>query len=331
MPAAGRNRGSATTTSAAPARAADFPAPAEGFGIVITGGTKGVGYAMAREFLARGDRVCICGRSQIRVDNAVKALRAEFPGRCVAGAACDVTDPRDVDDFGDFAASTVGTIHHWLNNAGMVSARETLLDVEPSEVVRVCNTNLTGAVLCCQKAAKIMVRQRAPKTSSSSSKNASVPFHVYNFGFSTWGASFSKSTCTHKATKRGLSQLTTSLVEELASANVETVGVHQLSPGMVLTDLLLEGAEPVAKRFFNVLAEEPETVAKDLVPKIRNTFTKTSAVEFLTLQDAVFRVVFGVPQILNGGKFFDGDGVRVAREGELYKPNGVRLLYEEMK
>jgi hypothetical protein len=34
---------------------------------------------------------------------------------------------------------------------------------------------------------------------------------------------------------------------------------------------------------------------------------------------------------LNGGKFFDGDGVRVAREGELYKPNGVRLLYEEMK
>jgi hypothetical protein len=128
-----------------------------------------------------------------------------------------------------------------------------------------------------------------------------------------------------------LSQLTTSLVEELASANVETVGVHQLSPGMVLTDLLLEGAEPVAKRFFNVLAEEPETVAADLVPKIRNTFTKTSAVEFLTLQDAVFRVVFGVPQILNGGKFFDGDGVRVAREGELYKPNGVRLLYEEMK
>ena len=136
MPAAGRNRGSATTTSAAPARAADFPAPAEGFGIVITGGTKGVGYAMAREFLARGDRVCICGRSQIRVDNAVKALRAEFPGRCVAGAACDVTDPRDVDDFGDFAASTVGVIHHWLNNAGMVSARETLLDVEPSEVGR---------------------------------------------------------------------------------------------------------------------------------------------------------------------------------------------------
>ena len=289
---------------------------------------------MAREFLARGDRVCICGRSQIRVDDAVKALRSEFPGRCVAGAACDVTDPRDVDDFGDFAASTVGTIHHWLNNAGMVSARETLLDVEPSEVVRVCNTNLTGAVLCCQKAAKIMVRQ-APKVGSASSRRDSasphVPFHVYNFGFSTWGASFSRSTCTHKATKRGLSQLTVSLAAELAAANVDTVGVHQLSPGMVLTDLLLEGAEPVSKRFFNVLAEEPETVAEDLVPKIRNTNSKTSAVEFLTLPNAVFRVVTGVPQILGGGRFFDRHGNRVAVEGEAYKPNGVRMLYEEMK
>ena len=311
-----------------PAGAADFPAPAEGFGIVITGGTKGVGYAMAREFLARGDRVCICGRSQIRVDDAVRALRSEFPGRCVAGAACDVTDPRDVDDFGDFAASTVGTIHHWLNNAGMVSARETLLDVEPSEVVRVCNTNLTGAVLCCQKAAKIMVRQ---SSRGSASGFQHVPFHVYNFGFSTWGASFSRSTCTHKATKRGLSQLTVSLAAELAAANVDTVGVHQLSPGMVLTDLLLEGAEPVSKRFFNVLAEEPETVARDLVPKIRNTDSKTSAVEFLTLPDAVFRVVTGVPQILGGGRFFDRDGNRVAVEGEAYKPNGVRMLYEEMK
>ena len=138
---------------------AEKPAPPEGFGVVITGATKGVGYALAREFLARGDRVCICGRSATRVDAAVAALRAEFPGACVAGARCDVTDPRDVDAFGDYAASTVGVVHHWLNNAGMVSSREPLFDVEPAEVVRVCNTNLTGAVLCCQKAIRLMRRQ----------------------------------------------------------------------------------------------------------------------------------------------------------------------------
>lgn len=337
------SRGSRNPSTSATGQrgAAEPPAPEEGFGVVITGGTKGVGYAMAREFLQRGDRVCVCGRSQTRVDAAVKALRLEFPGQCISGTACDVTDPRDVDKLGDYATSTVGTIHHWLNNAGMVSARESLLNIEPSEVVQVCNTNLTGAILCCQKAVKIMTRQQSNSDGSTTRSGSSsismtnqsqtIPFHVYNFGFSKWGASFSKSTCTHKATKRGLSQLTVSLTEELKAAGINSIGVHQLSPGMVLTDLLLEGAEPVSKRFFNVLAEEPETVAADLVPKIRGTFSKTSSVEFLTLPDAVFRVVTGVPAILGGGKFFDSDGNRITSNGSAYKPNGTRLLYEEMK
>ena len=78
-----------------------------------------------------------------------------------------------------------------------------------------------------------------------------------------------QSTCTHKATKRGLSQLTASLSEELKEAVVHAVGIHQLSPGMVLTDLLRDGASPGARRFCNVLAEEPEVVAADLAPKIR--------------------------------------------------------------
>ena len=319
---------------------AERPAPPEGFGVVITGATKGVGYALAREFLMRGDRVCICGRSATRVDAAVAALRAEFPGACVAGTRCDVTDPRDVDAFGDYAAATVGVIHHWLNNAGMVSSRQPLFDIDPSEVVRVCNTNLTGAILCCQKAVKLMRRQGASGTggsgegsaSSSNNKSSSQRYHVYNFGFSRWGASFSKSTCTHKATKRGLSQLTSALSEELTEAGVECVGVHQLSPGMVLTDLLLEGASPLARRFFNVLAEEPEVVAADLCPKIRAVSGTNSSIEFLTLPDAVRRVATGVPQIVAGGRFFDSNGNRIASDGAVgYKENGTRLLYEGME
>ena len=47
------------------------------------------------------------------------------------------------------------------------------------------------------------------------------------------------------------------------------MGVHNLSPGMVLTDLLLRDASPAARRFFNTLAEEPETVAATLVPRMR--------------------------------------------------------------
>lgn len=52
-------------------------------------------------------------------------------------------------------------------------------------------------------------------------------------------------------------------------AGITGIGCHNLSPGMVLTNLLLEDASTVAKRFFNALAEEPETVAAALVPQIR--------------------------------------------------------------
>jgi hypothetical protein len=45
--------------------------------------------------------------------------------------------------------------------------------------------------------------------------------------------------------------------------------VHNLSPGMVLTDLLLEGASPATRKLMNALAEEPDVVAADLVPRIR--------------------------------------------------------------
>ncbi len=51
---------------------------------------------------------------------------------------------------------------------------------------------------------------------------------------------FSKSACTHKSTKMAVTQLNMSLAEELASEGLKHIGVHNLSPGMVLTDLLLK-------------------------------------------------------------------------------------------
>lgn len=72
-------------------------------------------------------------------------------------------------------------------------------------------------------------------------------YHIFNLGFSSWGAAFSRSAVTHKTTKRGLTQLSQSLTEELKAAGLSSIGVHNLSPGMVLTDLLLKGASPVAR------------------------------------------------------------------------------------
>ncbi|KIY92204.1 chlorophyll(ide) b reductase [Monoraphidium neglectum] len=72
------------------------------------------------------------------------------------------------------------------------------------------------------------------------------------------------------ATKRSLAQLGKSLEAELKLLGVKNVGMHNLSPGMVTTELLMSGADtPVAKFFINCLAEEPQEVAQYLVPRLR--------------------------------------------------------------
>lgn len=89
------------------------------------------------------------------------------------------------------------------------------------------------------------------------------------------------------ATKRSVVHLTKSLQAELQMQDVKNVVVHNLSPGMVTTDLLMSGATTKQAKFFiNVLAEPPEVVAEYLVPNIRSIAgrgaTRPTYIRFLT-------------------------------------------------
>lgn len=91
-------------------------------GIVITGGSKGLGFAMAREFLRAGDSVIICGRSSGRLQVALRSLAADAAagGGVVAGVRCDVAVAQEVEALAEFAAQKLGEVHVWINNAGQV-------------------------------------------------------------------------------------------------------------------------------------------------------------------------------------------------------------------
>jgi chlorophyll(ide) b reductase len=101
--------------------------------------------------------------------------------------------------------------------------------------------------------------------------------------------------------------------------------VHNLSPGMVLTDLLLKDSTVVARRFFNTLAEEPETVAASLAPRILAVQGTRKSISYLSPASAFLKVALGFPQIIQGGRFFDKNGNRVEVSGNRYQENGVRL------
>ncbi|KAM7265029.1 hypothetical protein ACFE04_002712 [Oxalis oulophora] len=93
------------------------------------------------------------------------------------------------------------------------------------------------------------------------------------------------------ATKRSVVHLTKSLQAELQMQDVKNVVVHNLSPGMVTTDLLMSGANTKQAKFFiNVLAEPAEVVAEYLVPNIRSISgsTRPTYIRFLT-ENSIWR------------------------------------------
>lgn len=75
------------------------------YSVVITGGTRGVGLAMAKEFLSMGDSVVICGRDQQRLDRALVLLRSKYPSvdgkENVFGITADVSSYSDVMNLGE--------------------------------------------------------------------------------------------------------------------------------------------------------------------------------------------------------------------------------------
>ena len=74
-------------------------------------------------------------------------------------------------------------------------------------------SNVVGSLLGCREAVRLMRQQP---------QHPCPAYHIFNLGFSRWGASLSRSACTHKTTKSALTQLTQSLTEELKQAGEGT-------------------------------------------------------------------------------------------------------------
>jgi NAD(P)-dependent dehydrogenase (short-subunit alcohol dehydrogenase family) len=268
-------------------------------GVVITGGTAGLGLAMAEEFVRAGDRVVICGRREPDLNRALQWLQEAAPQGSVYGMPCDVSDRRQISTFTDFAVSKISIIDRWINNAGTAGLkRRPLWELELSDIDDTCSINLSGSMMLCSEVLRIMLRQ--PDQGNES-------YHLFNMGFSSAGLRSSPTSVPHRASKRAVAIMSELIREELRKSGNTSIGVHELSPGLVLTDLLLRDATPVQKRFFNAMAETAETVAAKLVPSIRGvdgigTMIRYQPTGLLLLRLAA--AAFGYRR----ERFFDKDG-----------------------
>src|SRR6266516_5380767 len=123
---------------------------------IVTGGTRGIGRAIAETLLMSGAAVAICGRSKGDIDRAVEELSAKAPGK-VLGAMCDVGEPSEVAKFFSEVEKRFGRLDVLVNNAGVGIFRN-VSELTIEEWRTVIRTNLDGVFYCCREAIPRMKR-----------------------------------------------------------------------------------------------------------------------------------------------------------------------------
>ncbi|HEX3044091.1 MAG TPA: SDR family oxidoreductase [Bacillota bacterium] len=223
--------------------------------IVITGGTRGIGFCMAQEFLKRGHRVTISGTKPETLQQALEKLR-DFSDR-VQGTICDVTKLEELEQLWAFAVKKWGRVDIWINNAGINQPHAPVWEVAPQRVQEIMATNVTGMIHGSQVALRGMTKQGQGA--------------IYNMeGWGSDGAHMNNLNI-YGTSKCALRYFTRGLIGETKSGPVI---VGTLSPGMMVTDFILqplrEDPQRLArmKKMLNLIADKPENVAAFLVPNM---------------------------------------------------------------
>ncbi len=183
---------------------------------MISGGTQGLGLALARRFGEEGAAVSMCGRDSDRLARTLEMLREE--GIRCAGVTTDVTDEEQVDTWFAETARAFGELHVLVNNASILGPREPISSYDPEQWRRVLEVNLTGAYLCARAAIAPLTVTRGSMIHVSSG--------VGDHGRPYWGA--------YSASKNGLEAMSQILAGEL-----EDVGVRSnvVDPGAMRTEM----------------------------------------------------------------------------------------------
>ena len=226
--------------------------------IVVTGSTKGVGNALAREFLRRGHSVVVTGRGAAAVEEAVGKLAPEATGGArVVGRPTDVTDLAEVQGLWDEAVAELGRVDLWVNNAGVAHTTAPIVETADADVRAMVSTNMLGTIFGSQVAVRGMTAQGGGRL-----------FNVLGGGSD---GRIRPNMGVYAATKRGLDMFTRALVKETKDGPVQ---VGQVRPGMLITEGWLREAavapEQVSsqRKILNILCDHVDEVAPYLVDRM---------------------------------------------------------------
>lgn len=189
----------------------------EGEVVLISGGSDGLGLALAVGFARLGARVSICARGE-KALNAARTAVLQVGGECVATVA-DVSDAEMVDRWVADTVARFGNPTVLINNASVLGPRVELIDYPVANWKNVLDVNLTGAFLVSRSVIPHMLANGHGSIINVSS-GAAVPPRV------RWGA--------YAIAKTALDAFTLNLAEELRGTGIR---VNAVDPGAMRTDM----------------------------------------------------------------------------------------------
>lgn len=185
---------------------------------IITGSSRGLGYAIAEAYAQEGAKVIIASRTQNAVDQAVRQLREN--GAQVDGLACDVSNLQQVQALAEFAVQKFGRLDIWVNNAGLSAPYGPTAHIPSAEFQSVIDTNITGTYNGSVMAMRFFARQKGGKLINLLGRGdkGAVPLQNAYSSSKVWVRNF-----------------TQALAREYENSGVD---VFTFNPGLVRTDML---------------------------------------------------------------------------------------------
>ncbi len=219
----------------------------KGKSAIVTGGTRGIGFAVVKLFLQNGAKVAVLGSKQETVDKALKALKEENASWEVIGFHPDLSDYKQVEETFAKVKETFGGVDILVNNAG-ISAREPIEQYDPDAFKKIMDLNVTAVFNGCKAVVPMM-----KEAGCGSIINTSSMVSLYG----------QESGVGYPASKFAVNGITKSLARELGKYNIR---VNAVAPGVTRTDMVAALPKEMVERVSSTIpmkrVGKPEEVAQ---------------------------------------------------------------------
>lgn len=238
--------------------------------VVITGSSRGLGKALAEEFLRNGNRVVINSHNASNLQRAYRELYSKYGQRCeyVVG---DVSRKHDSERIAQHAKASFGQVDIWINNAGSNGYRRgDVMSMTDKQVRNTVETNLMGTIYGSQAALSVIEEDGilVNLEGSGCDRMTSVPGYAV-----------------YESTKLGIKHFTECLQDEMEDTLFK---IGTVSPGMVTTDMLMSDLTEDMRDMISIFATTPEKQSRYIFEEICDIRSPRFRIRYLTLLRMIY-------------------------------------------